>query len=427
MTESTESSHSNEEFDVFLCHNSQDKPAVESIGKQLRESGLNPWLDKWHLRPGFDWMDAIEQQILSVRSVAVFVGGSDLGPWQAKEIKSFLRRQVRKELPVIPVILGHCRSDPELPSFLEDFTWVDFRGDADEAMERLIWGITGEKRELAPRPTVLIAPSLARKPRKKLIEYCRAEIRVLGDELYPDAPEELKPAFQNDLQQADLFVQVLCEDADRSTSFPDGKELWFVQAAKETLSNSRVLLWRPPDVDVDEADNEQHREFISDPDVLDENPSTFHERVIATTKQAFEIGPVPNQPEETRVVMVKFSEADSGTTAALMSELKSDNVMCLPSQNGVPLVDAFRQLPTLDAVIVVLGQCTPEWKQQRGLELVSIALRDDAPLRFYYHPHGRTGYPPLTDPDAIDIEGQAAIDRLIDEIRRRPKVDGETP
>ena len=94
------SCHSSEgAYDVFLCHNSKDKPEVESIGKQLLDANYKPWLDKWDLRPGTDWMDAIEEQIRTVRAVAVFIGKDDLGPWQEKEVKSFLRRQVRRGLP----------------------------------------------------------------------------------------------------------------------------------------------------------------------------------------------------------------------------------------------------------------------------------------------------------------------------------------
>ncbi len=35
------------EFDVFLCHNSQDKPEVKKIAWQLQQQGLKPWLDEW--------------------------------------------------------------------------------------------------------------------------------------------------------------------------------------------------------------------------------------------------------------------------------------------------------------------------------------------------------------------------------------------
>jgi hypothetical protein len=54
------------EFDVFLCHNSADKPEVIEIAEQLQARGIKPWLDIWHLRPGTDWQDALEEQIAEI-------------------------------------------------------------------------------------------------------------------------------------------------------------------------------------------------------------------------------------------------------------------------------------------------------------------------------------------------------------------------
>lgn len=34
------------QYDVFLAHNSQDKPQVRAVAKELRQCGLNPWLDE---------------------------------------------------------------------------------------------------------------------------------------------------------------------------------------------------------------------------------------------------------------------------------------------------------------------------------------------------------------------------------------------
>jgi hypothetical protein len=39
------------QFDVFLSHNSRDKPVVERVGEKLKRGGIEPWLDKWHLTP----------------------------------------------------------------------------------------------------------------------------------------------------------------------------------------------------------------------------------------------------------------------------------------------------------------------------------------------------------------------------------------
>jgi hypothetical protein len=75
----------------------------------------------------------------------VFVGQGRIGPWQDLELAAFLRQFVKRECPVIPVILPDCKEVPELPAFLEGMTWVDFRKDDPDPMEQLVWGITGER------------------------------------------------------------------------------------------------------------------------------------------------------------------------------------------------------------------------------------------------------------------------------------------
>ena len=81
-------------FDVFLCHNSEDKPALG-------------------------------QQIESIKSAAVFVGDSGMGPWQDEEIPAFLSQFVKRKCPVIPTMLTSAKSMPEWPWTLEDRNWVD--------------------------------------------------------------------------------------------------------------------------------------------------------------------------------------------------------------------------------------------------------------------------------------------------------------
>ncbi|MHC4864946.1 MAG: toll/interleukin-1 receptor domain-containing protein, partial [Planctomycetota bacterium] len=54
-------------FDVFLCHNSEDKAAVKKIGKELEGRGVKVWLDDWELRPGVPWQRALEEQIEEIK------------------------------------------------------------------------------------------------------------------------------------------------------------------------------------------------------------------------------------------------------------------------------------------------------------------------------------------------------------------------
>ena len=149
-------------FDVFLCHNSEDKPAVREISKKLAEKNIKPWLDEDQIRPGTSWQTALGQQIESIKSAAVFVGESGLGPWQNQEIQALLSQFVKRQCPVIPTVLPSAKATPDLPWTLGNLNWVDFRVTDLDPLDRLVWGITGEK----PRdqPHVSSAPDPTEPP-----------------------------------------------------------------------------------------------------------------------------------------------------------------------------------------------------------------------------------------------------------------------
>jgi len=130
------------DFDVFMCHHSDDKPAVREMAKRLQDHGLLPWLDEAQLIPGRPWQDELERQIGSIRAAAVFVGPGGVGPWQNQEMRAFLNEFAVRECPVIPVLLPGGAA-PQLPLFLRSMTWVDLQ--AADGFERLVWGITGHR------------------------------------------------------------------------------------------------------------------------------------------------------------------------------------------------------------------------------------------------------------------------------------------
>jgi TIR domain len=136
-------------YDVFLCHNSADKPSVKRIGGLLKSRGILPWLDEWELPPGQPWQSLLEQQIGRIRSAAVFIGGSGISPWHQQEMRGFISEFVDRQVPVIPVLLPEAPARPELPLFLRQMTWVDFRVNDPDPLDRLVWGITGQRPEQA--------------------------------------------------------------------------------------------------------------------------------------------------------------------------------------------------------------------------------------------------------------------------------------
>jgi GTPase SAR1 family protein len=134
------------DFDVFLCHNSNDKTEVRAIAERLKVHGIYPWFDEWNIRPGSRWQKELEKQIQLIKSAAVFVGKKGLGPWQDVEQEALISQFVTRKCPIIPVVLGSCRKRvPALPPFLKAMHMVDFRREDPDPLKQLIWGITGKQ------------------------------------------------------------------------------------------------------------------------------------------------------------------------------------------------------------------------------------------------------------------------------------------
>jgi len=133
------------DFDVFIAHHTPDKPQVEDIADRLKARGINPWIDKEQIPPGRWFQDVIQDAIPNVESAAIFIGMTGLGKWEIVELRAFISQCVDTGMPVIPVLLPGVTEVPKPLLFLKELRWVRFDSlDDDDALDELIWGITGE-------------------------------------------------------------------------------------------------------------------------------------------------------------------------------------------------------------------------------------------------------------------------------------------
>ena len=140
-------------FDVFLSHNSVDKPWATVLKEALQRRGVKVWLDKDEIRPGDLVVNALENGLQQSKAVALIVSPEAMQSGWVKEEYSramTLAQDKRQHLRLIPVILR----DAKLPGFLANRNYVDFHDvEAYEAnVEKLIWGITGQ-RDIPPEIT----------------------------------------------------------------------------------------------------------------------------------------------------------------------------------------------------------------------------------------------------------------------------------
>jgi tetratricopeptide (TPR) repeat protein len=134
-----------EPFDVLLCYSSTDRPAVGELEDELRRRGLRVWRDQDGLLPGRPWQEEVEAALKAAPAVAVILGPEGQRPWQKAEIQAALWLAYERGVRVIPVLLPGMADNPDLPPFLNNFTWIDLRnGFEAEPLANLERGIRGE-------------------------------------------------------------------------------------------------------------------------------------------------------------------------------------------------------------------------------------------------------------------------------------------
>ena len=148
-------------FDVFLSHNSEDKPRVRRVAERLRDAGLRVWFDEWSIAPGADIYLAIERGLETSRILILFLSPSALGSdWVHLERGAALFRDpVNSEQRFLPVLLEDC----DLPDALRRYRYIDLREESEEAFSQLLAACKGEALPALPAGNNRARP-ITRKP-----------------------------------------------------------------------------------------------------------------------------------------------------------------------------------------------------------------------------------------------------------------------
>lgn len=161
------------DFDVFLSHNSADKPRVRRVAERLRAAGLRVWFDEWLIAPGDDINLAIERGLETARTLVLFLSPAamDSGWVESERSTALFRDPTNAERRFVPVFLEDC----VLPDTLRRFRYVDLRTDSEDAFAELLAAVKGEP---PPRSTAASKPTNRVRPRRSA-EKDAAEPNVL--------------------------------------------------------------------------------------------------------------------------------------------------------------------------------------------------------------------------------------------------------
>jgi hypothetical protein len=127
---------------VFLSHASEDKDRfVLDFARQLRENGVDAWLDQWEMKPGDSLVEKIfEEGLKEARAVIVVLSKVSVQkPWVQEELNTSVVNRISRGTRLIPVVIDDC----EIPESLRSTLWqrVDDIANYDQSLQRILSAI----------------------------------------------------------------------------------------------------------------------------------------------------------------------------------------------------------------------------------------------------------------------------------------------
>lgn len=121
---------------VFISHSHQDRGLVERLANDLLSNRILVWWDNWMIRVGDSLIRKIEEGISSSSYLCVVLTPASVSSaWVQEELSAALVRQLEeKRVFVMPVLAQDC----EIPLFLRDKKYADFRTDYQDGLEQLL-------------------------------------------------------------------------------------------------------------------------------------------------------------------------------------------------------------------------------------------------------------------------------------------------
>lgn len=121
------------DFNVFICHSSQDKNVVEDIIEDFKREGVTYWVDHEQIEYGDEITGKIEDGLKNSKYTVVILS-KNLGTsnWCKKEYGPILNREYNKQSgkKVIPLKIDDCKDD-DIPYLLYDKMRADYSNKED--------------------------------------------------------------------------------------------------------------------------------------------------------------------------------------------------------------------------------------------------------------------------------------------------------
>lgn len=117
---------------IFISYSHADKNFANRLAVQLVAHKAKVWLDQWELHVGDSLISRIQKAIAGASVLLVVLSKASVqSEWCKKELSAGLVRELEeRRVVVLPVLVEDC----EVPLFLREKLYADFRRDFDEGL-----------------------------------------------------------------------------------------------------------------------------------------------------------------------------------------------------------------------------------------------------------------------------------------------------
>lgn len=124
---------------VFISYSHQDREFADTLAIQLVRNRVNVWLDKWELRVGDSLLERIQTAIQGSSALLVVLSKASVqSAWCRRELNAGLTRELEeRQVVLLPLLLEDC----EVPLFLRDKLYADFRTNFDDGLRAVLEGV----------------------------------------------------------------------------------------------------------------------------------------------------------------------------------------------------------------------------------------------------------------------------------------------
>jgi len=125
---------------IFLSHSSEDRVFVNTLALDLKSRGFDVWYSEWELGVGDSLATAIQTGIAEASWLIVVLSPESVkSRWVREELNAGFARQLAEDrVYILPVLHKDC----EIPIFLRDRIYADFRHGYSTALQKLLWTLS---------------------------------------------------------------------------------------------------------------------------------------------------------------------------------------------------------------------------------------------------------------------------------------------